>query len=119
MKTNDATYTRWRRLARTSPSGKTQFVCLICGVVTAVPMKDCPVWKSGSMLVSCENTEARINTQIRVNEQLMPLLVSHRLSAPVCAECRGFGCACCQGSGEPHGVAAELVGVKRLKMEGA
>jgi hypothetical protein len=35
--TSSISYSRWKRLAATSPSGKTLFVCMICGHVTPAP----------------------------------------------------------------------------------
>lgn len=49
---------RWIPIKRTTPSGKSQFVCSICGRTSIAPDKDCPVWEDltfGPM--SCKELE--------------------------------------------------------------
>jgi len=52
---------RWRRIYRTTASGKQQFVCLVCGRVSIAPDKECPPFfnKMGQEIqwVSCSRTE--------------------------------------------------------------
>src|SRR4051794_18684193 len=78
-------WSRWMPLVITSNSGKTMFVCLICGEVTPLPFLDChkPVGGSGSTLLpaqrlkrdprytatwpdsqTCREIESRINETI-------------------------------------------------------
>ena len=33
--------TRWKEIRKTSPSGKTMFVCMSCGLTSPSPMRDC------------------------------------------------------------------------------
>lgn len=54
-------FSRWRVLVRTTLSGKTQFVCLICGRVSIAPDKECPPFEnwtpSGPVEVRCSEME--------------------------------------------------------------
>jgi hypothetical protein len=52
---------RWRELYATSPSGKTLFVCLVCGRVSPTPDKVCsvpPVVPSWKFATTCAVIEA-------------------------------------------------------------
>lgn len=48
---------RWRLLKKTSPSGKSLFVCLVCGRVTPIPDKACPYFEQAGKIVKCEEEE--------------------------------------------------------------
>ena len=51
---------RWVTLRRTSNSGKTLFLCLVCGRESTTPDKECPqpMWGSDSKLYRCHLVEA-------------------------------------------------------------
>lgn len=112
-------WSRWQPLIKTSPSGKTLFVCLVCGRVTAAPA-DC----AGSLdrseskfrdeidarlhgrqdLRTCSEIERHINDNIvaHLPDNLVLSWAENKL-LPIaeqnCANCHGYGCQDCLGKG--------------------
>jgi hypothetical protein len=65
---------RWEPIVRTSPSGKTLFVCLVCGRVSQTPDKACPPFENwtpdGRVLVRCgENPRALVQGTCSPNDE--------------------------------------------------
>lgn len=99
---------RWVPIIKTTPSGKTLFVCLVCGETGPIPVLKCveshdtrgqPVYKD------CHTLEEQINGTIETSldeplflewaeSQLRPNLERN------CEYCRGYGCQVCMGSGK-------------------
>lgn len=74
---------RWIPLYATSPSGKTLFVCLMCGRISPTPDKVCavppvtPAWKmSASCAVLEEIEEATGGRDNSINERIMVSVLS-------------------------------------------
>lgn len=110
-------------LVVTSPSGKTMFVCLVCGDKTSIPLRECQRVKGGSTLLptqredrglrykstwpdalTCRQIEERINETIQkqIDEKLILDVIEDDLREPVdrkCEACRGYGCHICLGRG--------------------
>src|SRR5262245_52886302 len=100
-----------------SPSGRVKFVCLICGEVTTVPLRECGRLPSGASQPSptprherdyryrsewpdsltCHEIETRINESIQkhIDEKLVLDVIEDELRDPIyrkCEACRGYGC---------------------------
>jgi len=62
---------RWTPLYATSPSGKTLFVCRMCGRITPLPDKECsvlPVVSDGKAAMTCSLLEEIEESLIEVGE---------------------------------------------------
>ena len=67
---------RWLELYCTSPSGKTMFVCRMCGLVTPVPTAECPSPPqvcSDKLAMSCAMLEEIESALVDVGEAHVPL----------------------------------------------
>ena len=109
------TWSRWAPIVRTSPSGKTLFVCLVCGDLTPGPTKECPRKDEKPHLdprleshigeaVSCHDVEAHINEEITKNlpDHLTLDWNENKLRGVMqryCGSCHGYGCQACLGIG--------------------
>jgi hypothetical protein len=58
---------RWAPIVATSPSGKTQFVCLVCGRISQAPDKQC----SGTVL-RCKDPDSRITCESVASQGGLP-----------------------------------------------
>lgn len=113
---------RWMPIVMTTRSGKTLFVCLVCGVITPAPNRECgPESKLRSPergvdpriaalpgLRNCSDVEWYINEQIaeHLEDELLLPWAEDQLR-PIgerrCSFCRGYGCQECIGKGRRHG----------------
>jgi hypothetical protein len=105
---------RWMPLAVTSPTGKTLFVCLVCGTITPAPNIECsPHLPQGvgpldvrldQELHSCADVERYLNQEIEKNldpRLLLDWAENQLLPYPErrCSFCHGHGCQVCVGRG--------------------
>lgn len=62
---------RWVELVKTSPSGKTLFVCKCCGTVTPVPNRLCPqpVQTALGAQVYCHEWEAKKHPELAAEKK--------------------------------------------------
>ena len=113
-------WSRWHPITKTTPSGKTMFVCLVCGKQAVAPSKYCsdsvaiPPNLGGRLLNLGEETDFRAPCEVieeRVNAQrLFRATKQKRLDAaelllkspPACRCCMGWGCNVCGGKGAAH-----------------
>jgi hypothetical protein len=109
-------WSRWAPIVKTTPSGKTQFVCLVCGNISMAPMLECSPSTHKSVLdcrlrdrfdsayVTCSRVEEHINTerQKRMPEHLVLDWHENKLRSETnkyCELCHGYGCQHCIGKG--------------------
>lgn len=112
-------WARWVEIIRVTPSGKTMFVCLVCGRSTPSPDKTCPavpypdegkhrfqhfVEVEFPEVGTCQEIERIINRKIasRREDQLVLDYTENRLREWMeryCENCRGYGCQVCFGAG--------------------
>ena len=106
---------RWAQIVRTTPTGKTLFVCLVCGDMTPAPQRQCPPKDHRANLDprleaglgdgnACHEIEERINAAIEQNLQDHLILDwnENRLRGILqryCENCHGYGCQICLGKG--------------------
>lgn len=105
---------RWMPLVRTSPSGKTLFVCLVCGEVTPAPNQRCRpaeamqldprLLQSYPDAWECSDIEQFINGVIDrgIPDELRLDWAENQLEvfeARHCGFCHGYGCQVCVGRG--------------------
>lgn len=107
---------RWAQLIQTTPSGKTLFVCMVCGTVSPGPTVECrpkDALEGRRSLSSelklampgvrtCSEVERHINERIDENrpEHLRLDIEENKLRstrARYCDSCHGFGCQVCLG----------------------
>lgn len=115
------TWSRWRPILHTTPSGKALFVCLVCGQLTPAPGRDCPPERKlpgGASLgldprlptelkqlkPTCRDLERYIDSQIEkhVHDKLVLDWTENKLKPPEernCHFCYGYGCQACFGKG--------------------
>ena len=104
-------WSRWHILSKVSPSGKTMFVCLICGREDIAPRRECTPFKSGinspsattlPINVNCHKLEEHINTErsLRFDRIKQLYLAEFTLKGlKLCEFCIGWGCNVCGGIG--------------------
>lgn len=97
-------YSRWMEIIATTPSGKTQFVCRICGAKTIAPDKKCAKPFTAETLgghgdsydYECHVVEEAICRRMARNEELVLARTQNELlGITQCVYCYGAGCQVC------------------------
>lgn len=122
-KKNTPRWRRWTPIGIVSPSGKTLFICLICGRMTPAPDENCNLEQRGKNLwgkapnlrpglfktlrpgfipASCAEIEMNINARLRSNiaDDLRLDAAENELRSlgtRRCSTCHGYGCHVCAG----------------------
>ena len=101
-----AEWSRWQPLVAVSPSGKTIFVCVICGQRGTSPGKCSSVldYKRVGQWMTCEEIEKDIiETQRRSLTPARKAMAAENYLQPTeeqwCRMCHGWGCQVCGGTG--------------------
>lgn len=111
---NTDKYSRWRRILKKTSSGRTMFVCLICGNCSDRPAQKCQSEPSKithnnlddsrrpatNQLPPCDVVEYRINKSIREHVKYGPMRLDMILTERTCQDCHGWGCGTCHGTGD-------------------
>jgi hypothetical protein len=116
-------YNRWTTIVATTPSGKTQFVCRICGRMSPIPDNTCPEGFKHTTLGNaytyrCEDVEKAIHKKMahEAPELLMWRNELALMGKMRCGECHGAGCqACVRPSTEDFRPHAAHIKVETLK----
>lgn len=111
-------WSRWQRILAESPSGKSLFVCLVCGSKTPAPTTECPRGDADRDRLSrvdhridlvlpvdvrtCSGIERHINGNIAkyILGTLLLDVAEQKLLHPrerECVNCHGYGCQECLG----------------------
>lgn len=108
-------WSRWQQLASVSPSGKTLFVCTVCGRSSPTPDLRCSkrvkvlntftLTKPGDdpyIEVTCAFIENKVREQISKGaDRLKYRQLELKVTQPrYCTQCMGWGCVACGGAGE-------------------
>lgn len=90
-------------MARTSPSGKSLFVCVLCGRETPAPTDRCPTRGNRGREALCHHEENAVNfrlaNDLKYDKQRL-MREDVELQGPgVCRNCLGMGCHVCVTAG--------------------